>query len=195
MLSHADVVAALPPGECADAMAAVLAARARGEAHMPLRSVMMPPGASGLMGLMPAWRGGEGPVFSLKAICVIPDNPARGLDAHQGIVTLFDGETGQPTAILDASAITQIRTAAVSAVATRMLARADARVLAILGAGVQGAAHLEALQRRARIRRDPGPRANAGPRRGARGCSRRCGPERVRRGERARRPSGERTSS
>ncbi len=146
VLSHADVVAALPPGECADAMAAVLAARARGEAHMPLRSVMMPPGASGLMGLMPAWRGGEGPVFSLKAICVIPDNPARGLDAHQGIVTLFDGETGQPTAILDASAITQVRTAAVSAVATRMLARAGARVLAILGAGVQGAAHLEALR-------------------------------------------------
>lgn len=146
VLSHADVVAALPPGECADAMAAVLAARARGEAHMPLRSVMMAPGAAGLMGLMPAWRGGERPVFSLKAICVIPDNPARGLDAHQGTVTLFDGETGQPTAILDASAITQVRTAAVSAVATRMLARADARVLAILGAGVQGAAHLEALR-------------------------------------------------
>ena len=84
-------------------------------------------------------------MFSLKSLCVMPGNPARGLDSHQGTVTLFDGETGAPTAILDASAITAIRTAAVSAVATRVLAREDARVLAILGAGVQGKAHLDAL--------------------------------------------------
>lgn len=148
VLSHRDVVTALPPQACAESMAAVLAARARGETHMPLRSIMAPPGAAGLMGLMPSWRGGQpghGAVFALKAICVIPDNPARGLDAHQGTVTLFDGETGVPTAILDASAITAIRTAAVTAVATGLLARADARTLAILGAGVQGQAHLRAL--------------------------------------------------
>jgi len=84
-------------------------------------------------------------VFSLNAICLIPGNPARGLDAHQGIVTLFDGETGVPTAILDASAVTEIRTAAVTAVATRALARKDARALAILGAGVQARSHLKAL--------------------------------------------------
>ena len=75
----------------------------------------------------------------------MPGNPARGLDAHQGTVTLFDGETGVPTAILDASAVTEIRTAAVTAVATGLLARADARTLAVLGAGVQGRAHLAAL--------------------------------------------------
>jgi ornithine cyclodeaminase/alanine dehydrogenase-like protein (mu-crystallin family) len=144
-LSHADVVKALPPEECEVAMSAVLAARARGDAHMPLRSVMMPPAAAGFMGLMPAWRGGQHPVFSLKTVCIMPGNPARGLDAHQGTVTLYDGETGMPTAILDASAVTQIRTAAVSAVATRRLARADARVLAIIGAGVQARAHLESL--------------------------------------------------
>jgi ornithine cyclodeaminase len=109
---------------------------------------MAPPGAAGIMGLMPSWRGGQpdrGAVFALKAICVIPDNPTRGLDAHQGTVTLFDGATGVPTAILDASAITAIRTAAVTAVATSLLARTDARTLAILGAGVQGQAHLRAL--------------------------------------------------
>jgi ornithine cyclodeaminase/alanine dehydrogenase-like protein (mu-crystallin family) len=149
VLSHDDVIASLPPGECAEAMAGVLAARARGEAYMPLRSVMAPPGASGFMGLMPAWRGARGgggeAVFALKAICIMPGNPKRGLDAHQGIVTLFDGEIGVPTAILDASALTQVRTAAVSAVATKLLARDDARVLAILGAGVQAKAHLEAL--------------------------------------------------
>src|SRR5581483_4252654 len=78
-------------------------------------------------------------------LVIVPGNPARGLDTHQGTVTLFDGSTGQPRAILDASAITAVRTAAVSAVATRTLAREDARVLAILGAGVQGRAHLRAL--------------------------------------------------
>jgi ornithine cyclodeaminase len=148
VLSHHDVVAALPPRACAESMASVLAARARGETYMPLRSIMAAPGAAGFMGLMPSWRGAQqdsGAVFALKAICVIPDNPTRGLDAHQGTVTLFDGETGVPTAILDASAVTAIRTAAVSAVATGLLARADARILAILGAGVQGRAHLEAL--------------------------------------------------
>jgi ornithine cyclodeaminase/alanine dehydrogenase-like protein (mu-crystallin family) len=148
VLSHDDVLAALPPVQCAEAMATVLAAHARGEAFMPLRSVMMPPGAEGFMGLMPGWRqAGEGAKasFGLKAICLMPGNPARGLDAHQGIVTLFDGEVGVPTAILDASAITEVRTAAVTAVATRLLAREDSRVLAILGAGVQAKAHLDSL--------------------------------------------------
>lgn len=145
ILSHGDVIAALPPEECADAMAAVLAAHARGEAQMPLRSMVPFDGAAGFMGLMPAWRGGEAPMFSLKSLCVMPGNPARGLDSHQGTVTLFDGAIGAPRAILDASAVTAIRTAAVSAVATRLLAREDARVLAILGAGVQGTAHLRAL--------------------------------------------------
>ncbi len=143
VLSGADVRRALPADECAEAMGAVLAARARGEAFMPLRSVMMPPEAPGLMGLMPAWSTEAG--YALKAICVMPGNPARGLDAHQGTVTLFDGETGEPRAILDASAVTEIRTAAVTAVATRELARPDATVLAILGAGVQGRSHLQAL--------------------------------------------------
>jgi ornithine cyclodeaminase/alanine dehydrogenase-like protein (mu-crystallin family) len=99
---------------------------------------------------MPAWRdrhpGQAEAAFALKAVNIIRANPGRGLDAHQGTVTLFDGETGRPTAILDGSALTQVRTAAVTAVATRTLARADARVLAILGAGVQARAHLDALR-------------------------------------------------
>jgi ornithine cyclodeaminase/alanine dehydrogenase-like protein (mu-crystallin family) len=150
ILSHRDVLAALTPEACAGAMADVLAGHARGDTFMPLRSVMMPPGASGFMGLMPGWRGpdqGSADSFSLKVVCIMPGNPARGLDAHQGLVTLFDGVTGQPTAILDASAITEIRTAAVTAVATRALARPDARTLAILGAGTQARAHLRALAR------------------------------------------------
>lgn len=94
------------------------------------------------MGLMPAYGH---TMFSLKAICILPANPARGLDSHQGTVTLFAADTGIPTAILNASAITEIRTAAVTALATRTLARAQATVLAIIGGGVQARSHLRAL--------------------------------------------------
>jgi ornithine cyclodeaminase/alanine dehydrogenase-like protein (mu-crystallin family) len=152
ILSHDDVIAALEPDACREAMAEVLAAHARGGSFFPLRNVAIPPDAAGFIGLMPGWRGaheaadGERPAaFALKAICLMPGNPARGLDAHQGTVTLFDGETGIPTAILDASAVTDVRTAAVTAVATRALARPGAKVLAILGSGVQGKAHVRAL--------------------------------------------------
>jgi ornithine cyclodeaminase/alanine dehydrogenase-like protein (mu-crystallin family) len=146
VLGRDEVAEALPMGECIEAMADVLAAHARKEVHQPLRSVTMPEASDGFMGLMPAHRGGEHPVFGLKAVCIFPGNPARGLDAHQGTVTLFDGTTGQPTAILDASGITAIRTAAVSALATRLLAAEDARELAILGSGVQAEAHLGAMR-------------------------------------------------
>ena len=84
-LSHEDVIAALDPGECADAMAGVLAAHAQGETFMPLRSIMAPPEAAGFLGLMPGWRRRRRSRCSqLKAICLMPGNPARGLDAHQG---------------------------------------------------------------------------------------------------------------
>jgi ornithine cyclodeaminase/alanine dehydrogenase-like protein (mu-crystallin family) len=147
VLSHADVHAALAPDECERAIAEVLMAQCTGAAYAPLRSVMIAPGASGFMGLMPAYAAGDQrPAFALKAVCIMPENPSRGLDAHQGVVTLFDGDTGMATAILDASAVTEIRTAAVTAVATRRLARRDSVVLAILGSGVQGRAHLRALR-------------------------------------------------
>jgi ornithine cyclodeaminase/alanine dehydrogenase-like protein (mu-crystallin family) len=146
ILSQEDVYATLEPEACERAMTEVLVARARGEAYEPLRPIMVAPGAPGFLGLMPAWRAGAGGPYSLKAIVVTPTNPReRGIDAHQGIVTLFDGVSGVPTAILNASAVTEIRTAAASAAATRTLARPDSRVLGILGAGVQGGAHVRAL--------------------------------------------------
>jgi ornithine cyclodeaminase/alanine dehydrogenase-like protein (mu-crystallin family) len=145
VLGERDVAEHLPMAECIDAMEHVLGALARGEAQMPLRSILRGSDSAGLLGLMPAYRGGENPVYSLKAVCIFPANPAIGLDAHQGTVTLFDGETGRPTAILNASALTSIRTAAVTALATRLLARPDATRLAILGSGVQARAHLRSL--------------------------------------------------
>ena len=147
VLGYDDVSRLLPMDECIEVMEEALAALARGEMYLPLRFVVRPPNAAGFIGLMPAYRGGESPAFGLKAINVIPDNPRlRGLDAHQGGVLLSDGESGEPLAFLNASAITEIRTAAVSAVATRALAREDSRELAILGAGVQARSHLEAMR-------------------------------------------------
>src|SRR5687768_11171576 len=147
VLGYDEVSRLLPMDECIEVMEEALAALARGEMYLPLRFVVRPPGADGFMGLMPSYRGGERPAFGLKAINVVPNNPRlRGMDAHQGGVLLSDGETGEPVAFLNASAITEIRAAAVSAVATRALARDDSRELAILGAGVQARSHLEAMR-------------------------------------------------
>jgi ornithine cyclodeaminase/alanine dehydrogenase-like protein (mu-crystallin family) len=146
VLGEHNVRQLLPMDECIEAMDAVLQALARGELHQPLRPMTRPAGAESLMGLMPAYRGGDTPAWSLKEIVVTPDNPTRGLDPHQGGVLLHDGETGELRALLNASAVTEIRTAAVSAVATRALARPDARVVAILGGGVQARSHAVAMR-------------------------------------------------
>ena len=146
ILDEHEVRQLLPMGECIAAMAAALAALARGEVHNPLRFVVRPPGEASLMGLMPAHRGGDAPVYALKVVAIFPGNSARGLDSHQGFVALFDGETGATRALLNAGAITAVRTAAVSGVATRLLARDDARTLAVLGAGIQARSHLEAMR-------------------------------------------------
>ena len=146
VLNADEVERLLTMDACIEAMADVLASLARDELYQPLRFVLKPPGAPGMMGFMPAHRGGERAAYSLKEIMVTPDNPTRGLDAHQGAVLLHDGQTGELTALLNASPITAIRTAAVSAVATRALARPDARKVAIIGTGVQGKSHEQALR-------------------------------------------------
>ena len=146
VLSEHDVRRLLDMESCIEAMTEVLASLARGELFQPLRSIARPPGAGSLLGLMPAYRGGTAPAYALKEIVVVPDNPARGLDTHMGGVLLHDGETGELVAVLNASPVTEIRTAAVSAVATRALARADAQRVAILGAGAQARGHVHAMR-------------------------------------------------
>lgn len=145
VLNSKQVAQLLPMAECIELMADALGSLARGEVYQPLRTIVRPPEARGLLGLMPAYRSGEHGAFGLKAICVFPGNPALGKDAHQGTVMLSSQETGEPLALMNASAITAIRTAAASAVATRLLAREDAADLAIIGAGVQARTHLVAL--------------------------------------------------
>jgi ornithine cyclodeaminase/alanine dehydrogenase-like protein (mu-crystallin family) len=145
ILSSADIKQALPMAECVEVMADALAARASGEVEQPLRTPFRPQGTDAFPVWMPAYRGGDEPLFVVKQLCIVPGNPARGLDAHQGAVTLFNGVTGESLAFLNASALTEIRTAAVSALATRTLANENASTLAIIGAGVQAEAHLHAI--------------------------------------------------
>ena len=145
ILNHDEVVRLLPMNECIGLMREALIKLAKGEVHQPLRMIVRPPDAIGAMGLMPSYMSGERAAYGLKTVCVFPGNPAKGKDAHQGAVMLFSAETGELQAMMNASAITAIRTAAVSGVATDLLARDDARNLAIIGAGVQARTHLQAM--------------------------------------------------
>jgi ornithine cyclodeaminase/alanine dehydrogenase-like protein (mu-crystallin family) len=153
LLGHDEVVSLLPMEECITLMREALVSLAEGQVHQPLRTIVRPQGAEGIMGLMPSYSSGARPGFGLKAICVFPKNPSRGKDSHQGAVLLFSAETGELLAVVNASAVTAVRTAAVSGVATDALARADAGDLAVIGAGVQARSHVEALSRVRHIRR------------------------------------------
>jgi ornithine cyclodeaminase len=146
VLSEHDVRRLLDMESCVEAMQEVLASLARGDLYNPLRSIVRPPDAATLLGLMPAYRAVPAPAYALKEIVVVPTNPSRGLDTHMGGVLLHDGDTGELLAIMNASPITEIRTAAVSAVATRALARPDAQRVAILGAGAQARGHVHAMR-------------------------------------------------
>lgn len=145
ILNHDEVVELLSMKECIALMREALIKLASGEVHQPLRTIVRPPNAAGVMGLMPSYVGGDDAAYGLKTVCVFPGNPAKGKDAHQGAVLLFSAETGELLALMNASAITAIRTAAVSGVATDLLAREDASDLAIIGAGVQARTHLKAI--------------------------------------------------
>jgi len=154
ILSHHEVKELLSMDECIEVQTRALTALAEGNVHQPLRSAVVAPGAGGILGLMPSYISGPGrKLYGLKSVCVYPGNSALGRDIHQGAVLMFSGETGELLAVMDASAITAIRTAAVSAVATRLLAREDAGDLAIIGAGVQARVHFEAMPLVRKIRR------------------------------------------
>src|SRR5438132_4102663 len=114
-----------------------------GKVTQPVRSVIKvdPPG--GFLGLMPALTP-DG--LGLKAVTFYPSNAQHGIPTHMATIFLVDPETGTPLATMDGRLITEMRTAAVSAAATKLLAPRDAKVLAILGSGVQARSHAEALR-------------------------------------------------
>ena len=139
--SAADVRHMLPMAKAIELVAQAMIAVSEGKANLPLRSAMEIDGVNRL-GIMP---GVLGDIYGVKLISLFPGNPAKGLSSHIGAMVLFDPATGAPSAMVDADALTAIRTAAASAVATRALARADAKTLAIIGTGEQALSHIEAI--------------------------------------------------
>ena len=148
-------------------MAEAMCRYSSGQVDLPLRTILRPEKDTGLLGTMPGFVAGDDLAgYGLKAMVLKPENPARGLELHIGVVMVFDPETGAPLALMDAGAVTAVRTAAVSAVATEALARPDAGDLAVLGSGVQARSHLEAMQlvrplRRVRVWSRTGEHAEA----------------------------------
>ena len=142
----------LPMAECIGLMREALGTFARGDAVLPLRSVIRLPDGSGKLGLMPGYLG-EPQSFGLKVVSVMPGNHGTAYDSHQGVVMLFGVTRGEPLAILEGGEITAIRTAAASAAATDALARADAGDLALIGSGAQARTHLAAMRAVRTLRR------------------------------------------
>lgn len=144
ILNKDEVESILTMESCIGVMRDAFKALAKGESYNPLRSIMRLPTKKGLFGMMPGYTG-ENDIFGIKAISVFPGNYKEGISSHQGVVLLFEGDHGRLIAVIDAEVITALRTAAVSALATDALSRKDAKVLAILGAGVQGRRHCESV--------------------------------------------------
>jgi ornithine cyclodeaminase len=144
IINQAEVARLLPMADCINVMEGALKALARGEALVPLRQVVPLPRGLGAVAAMPGYSETL-KAIGVKVITVFPGNRGTDYDSHQGTVLLFEAGHGGLKAIVDASEVTAIRTAAVSAVATRALARATAGDLAILGSGVQARTHLDAM--------------------------------------------------
>jgi ornithine cyclodeaminase/alanine dehydrogenase-like protein (mu-crystallin family) len=143
IMSAEDVRANFPMRDAIPEMTNALRSYAEGRVTQPLRTIVSPSSEDTVLGVMPCHVAGLG--YGVKIIMHKPDNQLRKLSTHIGTVMVYSPETGELTAVLDGGAITAIRTAAVSAVATRTLARADAGDLAILGSGQQARTHLEAI--------------------------------------------------
>lgn len=140
-LDEADVRQLLRMDEVIPAMEEALSAFSSGRVVQPVRQIVPVQEHQGLLGVMPAY---SGHALGAKLVTVYPLNTA--LPTHMAVIQLFHPETGEPLVTMDGRLITEVRTAAVSAVATRYLARPEASVLAILGSGVQARSHLEALR-------------------------------------------------
>jgi ornithine cyclodeaminase len=138
------IASLLPMNECIDVMEKTFRSMAKGECLQPLRSLMRLPDKTGLLGMMPGYTETLD-VMGIKVISVFHANREAGFPSHQGVVILFDAKHGQPLLILDAFEITAIRTAATSALATRVLARENSELLAVIGSGEQAERHIEAM--------------------------------------------------
>lgn len=144
ILTRSQVHRLMPVRDCVEIMAGALSELAQGRTILPLRQVVPLTDRSGLLGLMPVISE-DTARMAAKIISVFPQNKQRGLESHQGVVLLFDARQGPLLAITEAGSVTAIRTAAVSGLATQLLARTDASRLAVLGSGLEAQTHLQAM--------------------------------------------------
>lgn len=144
VLSRSEVERLLDMDRLRGAIARAMADLSAGRVSMPPRIAALVPERDGLLAAMPAYLPSSG-ALATKLVSLFPRNSDR--PTHQAVIVVFDSENGTPLALMDGEAITAARTAAGSALATELLARRDARVLAIVGTGVQARAHLRAVPR------------------------------------------------
>jgi ornithine cyclodeaminase len=144
IINRKEVERLLPMAACIDVMSDAMRAASAGAVAMPLRLFTPLADNSGSLGLMPGSTL-EPPFFGAKVISLRFDNPAKGLPTVQGFVSLFEHGTGTPVALIEGSSVTAIRTAAASGLATRELARRDARTHGVFGTGVQAVTHIDAV--------------------------------------------------
>jgi alanine dehydrogenase len=144
VLSGRDIAGLVDAADLIAPLETAMRAVSRGEAELPLRSMVPIPG-SRAMGIMGGWLG-QPAGHGIKVLSLFPENPKHGRSSHAGLMLLFDAETGLAKLCMDAAELTALRTAAASALATRVLARADARGLAILGTGEEAGAHVRAMR-------------------------------------------------
>lgn len=148
-IGREEVARRLTYDRCIPIVREAMIAFSRGETKQLLRSIL-PLSEGRLLGIMPGAMGAHAP-FGAKLISVFQENFTRGIQSHQGLILLFDPESGAPVCAVDAGEVTAIRTAAASAVATDALARKDARRLAVLGYGEQAATHARVIQKVRRL--------------------------------------------
>jgi ornithine cyclodeaminase len=146
VLNRAEIEALLDLDLLIDALATTMADLSAGRASVPPRIAAQVPSSGGLLAAMPGYVPSSGVLMS-KLVTLFPGNEGTALPTHQAVIAMFDPRNGRPTALLDGTAITAIRTGAGSALSARLLAREDATVLAVLGTGVQARSHVRALLR------------------------------------------------
>ena len=144
IINAAQVRQLLPMNECVEVMHAAMLATSNGDVALPPRLIAPLIDRAGALALMPGSTT-ELETYGAKVLSIHPSNPGKGYPAIQGFVVLFDRDNGAPVALLDGAAVTEIRTAAASGLATRLLGRADARTCGIFGTGVQAVSHIDAM--------------------------------------------------
>lgn len=150
ILNRSEVEGLLDMARLIDALAPAMEDLSLGRVSMPPRGIVYGQNKLGLLATMPVYLPSS-QILSTKLVTLFPENESLGIPSHQAVVIAFDAKTGTPTAMLDGTSITALRTAAGSALATRLMSRPEAKILTLLGTGVQARTHAAAIAHVRRI--------------------------------------------